>query len=154
MWVDYRFKKIAWIWSHHLQWKFKLLAGKFSWGNKAKDCWALSTNFWKQKVCWHHPAMLRLIFPPIIWIFTEGDGIESRLPLKTFFAFYYIFIILSKFSFFWNAWVGARHSMSSCIYKMQLDIPWQFGGHCFKNSVVLRNLIYAALLSKLLGNVL
>ena len=24
---------------------------------KAKLCWALSTNFWKQKVCWHHPAM-------------------------------------------------------------------------------------------------
>ena len=28
-------KKIAWIWSHHphLQWKFKLLAGKFTWDN-------------------------------------------------------------------------------------------------------------------------
>ena len=41
----------------HLQWKFKLWAGKFAWGVKAKHCWALSTNFWKQKVCWHHPAM-------------------------------------------------------------------------------------------------
>ena len=29
---------------------------------------------------------LKQIFPPIIWIFTkgEGDGIESRLPLKIF----------------------------------------------------------------------
>ena len=45
-----RFKKIAWIRSHHLhvQWKFKLV-GKFTWDNKAKHCWALSTNFWKQK---------------------------------------------------------------------------------------------------------
>ena len=33
-----RFKKLAWIWSHHLQlkWKFKLLAGK--------PCWMASTN--------------------------------------------------------------------------------------------------------------
>ena len=26
--------------------KFKLWAGKFSWGVKAKHCWTLSTNFW------------------------------------------------------------------------------------------------------------
>ena len=38
------------------------------------------------KLWWHHPAMFCLItsrklYPPIIWIFTkgEGDGIESRL---------------------------------------------------------------------------
>ena len=45
-------KKIALIWSHHLhiQWKFKLLAGKFTCGNKAKHCWVISTHFWKQKV--------------------------------------------------------------------------------------------------------
>ena len=32
-------KKIAWIPSHHLhlQWKFKLLVGKFAWGVEAKD---------------------------------------------------------------------------------------------------------------------
>ena len=31
---------------------------------------------------------LPLTFPPIIWIFTEGkgDGIESRLPFKTFYT--------------------------------------------------------------------
>ena len=42
-----KFKKIAWIRSHHLhlQWKFKLLAGKFTWGYKAKHCWVMSTNF-------------------------------------------------------------------------------------------------------------
>ena len=28
---------------------------------KGKHCWALSTNFSKQKFCWHHPAMFCLI---------------------------------------------------------------------------------------------
>ena len=47
-----KFKKIAWIQSHHphLQWKFKLLAGKFTWGNKAKHC----------RVFWQCPAMFCL----------------------------------------------------------------------------------------------
>ena len=42
--------KVAWIRSHYLhpQWKFKLWAGKFVWGVKAKHCWVFSTNFWKQ----------------------------------------------------------------------------------------------------------
>ena len=32
------------------------------------------------------PLHLKQIFPPIIWIFTEGedDGIKTRLPFKTF----------------------------------------------------------------------
>ena len=30
------------------------------------------------------PLDLKQTFPPIIWIFTEGDGIESRLPFKIF----------------------------------------------------------------------
>ena len=55
------FKKIAWNQSHHRQWKFKLLAGKFTWVVKAKHCWGLSTNFWKQYVCCHHAAMFCLI---------------------------------------------------------------------------------------------
>jgi hypothetical protein len=48
---------------HHfyLPWKFRLWAGKFAWGVKAKHCWVLSTNFWKQKVCWHHPVMFWFI---------------------------------------------------------------------------------------------
>ena len=46
--------------SPSLQWKFKLWAGKFAWVVEAKHCWALSTNFWKQKNCWHHPAMICL----------------------------------------------------------------------------------------------
>ena len=60
--VEKIFKKIAWIWSHHLhlQWKFNLLAGKFTWGNKAKHCWVMSTNFLFPKVCWQCPAMFCL----------------------------------------------------------------------------------------------
>ena len=30
------------------------------------------------------PLPLKQIFPPKIWIFTEGDGIESRLPFIIF----------------------------------------------------------------------
>ena len=30
------------------------------------------------------PLHLKQTFPPMIWIFTEGDGIESRLPFKIF----------------------------------------------------------------------
>ena len=50
---------MAWIQSHHLHlwWKFKLWAGKFAWGVRSKHYWVLSTKFWKQKVCWNHPAM-------------------------------------------------------------------------------------------------
>ena len=57
-----RFKKIAWIRSQHLhfQWKFKLLPGKFDWGNKAKHCWVMSTNFLFSNVCWQCSAMFCL----------------------------------------------------------------------------------------------
>jgi hypothetical protein len=41
--------------------KIKLWMGKFAWGVKTKHYWTLSTNFWKQKVCWHHPVMVCLI---------------------------------------------------------------------------------------------
>ena len=30
------------------------------------------------------PLHLKQTFPPIIWIFTEGDGIKFRLPFKIF----------------------------------------------------------------------
>ena len=44
------FKKVAWIQSHHLQWKFKFLAGKFTSGNKAKHL--------KVTVMWLNPGYL------------------------------------------------------------------------------------------------
>ena len=64
------------------QWKFKLLAGKFTWGVKAKHCWALSKFFvFKILLTTTQQCFTFTPFPPIIWIFTEGegDGIESRL---------------------------------------------------------------------------
>ena len=45
----------------------------------------MSTNFWELKVRWQ-------TFPPIIWIFieSESDGIESRLPFLDIFYFTYL----------------------------------------------------------------
>ena len=80
-----RFKKIAWIRSHHLhlQWKFQLLAGKFAWSINVKHCWDLSINF--KSLLTRFSTILPLhpkqTFPPLIFIFIEGEGdeIESRL---------------------------------------------------------------------------
>ena len=38
------------------------------------------------------PLHLKQTFPPIMWIFTEGDGIESRLPFKIFSTLYLIWL--------------------------------------------------------------
>ena len=88
---------MIWIRSHHLhlQWIYKLLAGNFTWGNKAKQSWVMSTNFLLSKVCWQSLPMFCLytsskLSQPIIWIFTEGDGIESRLPFKIFYTLHYL----------------------------------------------------------------
>ena len=82
---------MALIRSHHLhlQWKFKLLAGAFTWGNESKHCWVRSKSFLDFKSLLTTPSNvlplhLKQTFPPIIWIFTEGEGIESRLPFKIF----------------------------------------------------------------------
>ena len=58
-----RFSKVAWIWSLHLQWKFKSLLTSPS------------------NVL---PLHIKQTFTPIIWIFndSEGDGIKCRLPFK------------------------------------------------------------------------
>ena len=52
-----------------------------------RHCWTLSTNFWKQKVgitqqCFAFTPQEN--FSIIIWIFTEGAGIESRISFKIF----------------------------------------------------------------------
>ena len=36
------------------------------------------------------PLRLKQTFLPIIWIFTEGDEIKSRLPFKIFFTLHWI----------------------------------------------------------------
>ena len=92
--------------SHHLylQWKFKLLAGKFTWGNKAKHCWKKSTNFWKQKFV--DNANLKQTFMPIIWIFTEGEGdeIESRLSSKIFLTLISWINVISEIRMLFQKW--------------------------------------------------
>ena len=54
-----RLKKIAWIKSHHLhlQWKFKLLEGKFTWRIEAKHCRVMSTNFLFLKISRQCPVI-------------------------------------------------------------------------------------------------
>ena len=90
-----RFERIAWIWLDHLhlQWKFKLfklLGKKFIWGNTAKQLGDVIKLFVSKSLLIMPsnvlPLHLKQTFPPIIWIFTEGegDGIESRLPFKIF----------------------------------------------------------------------
>ena len=89
-----KFKKIAWIRSHHLhlQWKFKLLAEKSTWGNEAKHFCQQTSNVL--------PLHLKQTFPPIIWIYTEGEGIESRLTLTLFLLYpskYEYFILVCRY---------------------------------------------------------
>ena len=61
--------------------KIQIMGRKVCLRCKGKHCWAFLTNVWKQNVCRHHPApyYLKYTFPPLIWIFTEGDVIEYRL---------------------------------------------------------------------------
>ena len=123
-----RFKKVAWI-----HWTFKMLVGKFTWGNKAKYCWGMSTNFLFSKVCWQRPTMfchlhLKQTFPPIIWVFPEeeGDGFESRLPFKTFSTLPYIFYLFSylnpnnKNSLFFHSRFQIK--MSSCLWVIPYPV--------------------------------
>ena len=44
-------------WCPHQVMKATGTPGKFVWGNMAKHCWVMSTNFLFSKVCWQHPAM-------------------------------------------------------------------------------------------------
>ena len=83
---------IVWIWSHHLhlQWNSNY------WREILLEVIRQNIAGWFQQIFWFKslltmpsnvlPLQLKQIFPPIIWIFTEGkgDGFESRLPLKMF----------------------------------------------------------------------
>ena len=67
--------------------KIQIMGGKVCLRCKGKHCSVLSTNFFVLKM--HSnvlPLHLKKNLPPIIWIFTkgEGDGIESRLPFNIF----------------------------------------------------------------------
>ena len=68
----------------HLQWKFKLWAGKFAWDIKENIAGSCQQTFENKAIfCLYTSSKF---FPPIILIFTEGegDGIGSRLPFKIF----------------------------------------------------------------------
>ena len=71
--------KIAWIRSH--QWKFKLLAGKFSWGNKKNILGDVNQLFvFKSSLttpCKVLPLDLHQNFPPIIWMWRWWNWIQA-----------------------------------------------------------------------------
>ena len=86
------------------------------WGNQAKHC----NNLFVFKILLTTPSNvlplhLKQTFQPIIWIFTEGDRIESRLPSKIFST------LVIKLWFMFNALI-----FNACIGIFGSD--WPFGG--------------------------
>ena len=87
---------------------------------------------------------LKQTFPPMIWIFTEGegDGIESRIPFKIFstlretnlnFQVQFQILELHFFVFFAISWCGCRNgcpclSFWHCLRKFRVDIWLRFCG--------------------------
>ena len=77
-----------------LQWKFKLLAEKFTWGNKAKHCWVISTNFLFSKVadktqqCFAFTPQAN--FPPRFEfsLFVKAMGLNPGYLLLQYFLLY------------------------------------------------------------------
>ena len=66
------------------------------------------------------PLLLKQTFPPIVWIFTEGDGIESRLPFKIFST------LTQQFEF--------HNSKLLCgIQPSTLQVQLGFSNHVLKN---------------------
>ena len=96
----------------------QIIGRKVTWGNKAKHCWVITTNFLFSKVCWQPPAMFSLYTSSIIWIFTEGegDGIESRLPFKIFST-----LQCTYFSSFFKI---SKHSTSHPIFRYIFRNYW------------------------------
>ena len=85
--------------------KIQIIGGKLYLGDKAKHCWALSSNFCKKKMLTFPsnvlPLHLKKTFRSIIWILTEGEGdwIKSRLPFIIFSSLSIIFSFLINFIF-------------------------------------------------------
>ena len=116
------FKKITWIWSHHLhlQWKFRLWAGNFTWGNKAKHCWVMPTTFLFSKVCWQHPAMFRFVTSSKL--FSHDLNFHWRWKwwdwIQTIFLNIFYFILMD-----------ARKTLSPICTRARRDIHCRF---CFR----------------------
>ena len=140
--------------------QIQIRGGKVCLRRKGKTLLGIETNFLYSKVCWQRPAMfclytLKQTFPPLIWIFTEGegDGIESRIPFKIFstlretnlnFQVQFQILELHFFVFFAISWCGCRNgcpclSFWHCLRKFRVDIWLRFCGLAnfnFWNSVV------------------
>jgi hypothetical protein len=105
-------KSPNWFRSHHLhlQWKLKLFAGKFTWGNKKKHCWLISTNLFFSKVCWQiglskitysFQILFKLGLKILLFCCFPHDvtkEIESRLTFKIFSTLFSN--VKTKWSFF------------------------------------------------------
>ena len=63
------------------------------------------------------PLHLKQTFPPIIWIFTEGDRIKSRLPLKYFLLYTYLSHCILKWNFL-------GHSKTTLDYEFCDNEAW------------------------------
>ena len=99
------------------------------------------------------PLHLKQTFPPIIWIFTEGDGIKSRLPFK-------IFCTLNSsstghhsrgLSTYWRikclwAWRCANLACPSSFEKPVRKTNWQFLDWCcnYISSITFMPVLYTS----------
>ena len=69
--------------------KIQIIGGKVCLRYKGKTLLSVVNKLLKTKSLLTTPSSLlplhlKQTFPPIIWIFTEGDGIKSRLPFRIF----------------------------------------------------------------------
>ena len=129
-----RFEKIACIRSHHLhlQWKFKLWAGKFAWGVKAKHCWALSTNFLFSKVCCQHPAMFCLYTSSKLyrhnlnfqWRWRWWDRMQAIFLNNFYFIDDYDEYAFSVWYRFCRIWSSADTEHVDFLYEPFLNAVW------------------------------
>ena len=87
--------------------KSQIMGGKFAWGVKAKHCCTLSTNFWKQKFCWHQPAMFCLYTSSKLsthnlnfhWRWRWWDWIWVTFSNLFYFTFKFLFLTYIQFFF-------------------------------------------------------
>ena len=84
------------------------MVGKFAWGVKAKHCWGLSTNFWKQKVCWQPPA--------IFCLYIQGNFPAHNLIFHSRWRWWdWIQAIFSNLFYFTYKWCFSRkHNFENC----------------------------------------
>ena len=106
----------------------KKTGGKFTWGNKKllgdvnklfvfKSLLTMPINVL--------PLHLNQTFPPMIWIFTEGDRIESRLPFKIFNSLYTNWHKMAIFKIKRRLTVGASGSKCIVFFVKWDRVNWE-----------------------------